>query len=92
MLREHISKAGLKEVKSGYFFFSLLIPRVIQKLIETPSNEDKVEGIGNWNKGKLVTNMYKSILTFDYYFTKILSKIGIHLPGLSTYIVCKKEL
>ncbi len=92
MLREHISKAGLTEVKSGYFFFSLLIPRIIQQLIEKPSNEDKVEGIGNWNKGKAVTNIYKSILTFDYYFTKVLSKIGIRLPGLSTYIICKKAL
>ena len=91
MLLEHISQAGLKEVKAGYFFFSLLLPRILQKMIEKPTKEESVEGIGNWDKGKLITNLYKSILLIDYYTTKGLSKIGIKLPGLSTYIICKKN-
>lgn len=91
MLREHIEEAGIKEVKAGYFFFSLLLPRIIQKMVEKPTNKENVEGIGNWDKGKLFTSLYKSILLIDYYTTKGLSKIGIKLPGLSTYIICKKN-
>ncbi|MFA6805957.1 MAG: methyltransferase domain-containing protein [Bacteroidales bacterium] len=90
-LREHISEAGLKEVKAGYFFFSLLLPRIIQKMVEKPTDKENIEGIGNWDKGKLLTKTYKSILLLDYYITKGISKIGIKLPGLSTYIICKKN-
>jgi len=38
-----------------------------------------------------MTKFYKNILIFDYKIAKILAKIGIKLPGLSTYIICRKE-
>lgn len=91
MLKNHIKEAGLKEIESGYFFFSLLFPRIVQKMIEKPTQKEDVEGIGNWSGGEFMTKFYKNILIFDYKLSKILAKIGIKLPGLSTYIICRKE-
>lgn len=90
-LRDSISEANLREVKSGYFFFSLLIPRIIQKMVEKLKDKDSIEGIGNWDKGRLVTSFYKNILLLDYNISRFFFKIGIILPGLSTYIICKKN-
>lgn len=92
LLNAHVGHAGFKVFKSGYFFSSLLIPRLLQKGKEkvAKTKDEDITGIGDWNGGKTTTKVVKTALTLDYKFSKALRKVGIKLPGLSCYCVCKQ--
>ena len=93
MLKDHLQKAGLQIVSGGYFFTTLLLPRLMQKWLESAKKkESEVTGIGGWNGGKLVSKTYEFFLLCDYYFFKFFKIFGIEFPGLSTYAVCKRQL
>jgi trans-aconitate methyltransferase len=92
-LLKTIEECGFQKLNLGYFFLSLVPPRILQVLkekISKPSLEHETTGLVEWNKGDGITGMIKGILYLDYKFTNLLSKIGIKLPGLSNYILCKK--
>lgn len=92
MLKDHTQKAGLTIVTGGYFFTTLLIPRLIQKKLESSKkSEQEITGIGGWNGGKLISKIYEGLLLCDYYFFRIFRLIGIKMPGLSTYAICKRQ-
>lgn len=92
MLKEHTQKAGLKIVSGGYFFTTLLIPRLIQKELESSKKtEQEVTGIGGWNGSKFISKIYEGLLLCDYYFFRIFRIVGIKMPGLSTYAICKRQ-
>lgn len=91
LLKNHIQQADMSVKKGGYFFTSLLIPRLFQKLLESlKEKEQEVVGIGGWNGGKFVSKLYEIILLCDYYFFRLFRIIGIKMPGLSTYAICKR--
>jgi hypothetical protein len=87
-----LEKTGYEVQKSGYFFTSLIFPRYLQKLIERISkpNENEITGIGNY-QAKPYDNLMKNIMIFDYKLLKKLSGMGIQIPGLSCYSLCKKK-
>lgn len=93
LLREHTQKAGLETIETGYFFTSLLLPRLMQvfkeKLIK--SKVENVTGIGDWKGGALAAKIMKSILVIDYQISRLFRALGIKLPGLSCYAICKKQ-
>ncbi|MDR0419033.1 MAG: class I SAM-dependent methyltransferase [Prevotellaceae bacterium] len=89
LLNVHVGHAGFKVFKSGYFFSSLLIPRLLQKGWEGMGRE-AVTGIGDWNGGKATAKVVKTVLALDYKLSKVLRKMGVSLPGLSCYCVCKQ--
>jgi len=92
MLKDSIQKAGLKSDSDGYFFTSILLPRWLKKKVESlQKQETEVTGIGGWNGGKLVSKVYEWILLADFYFFRAFRFIGIKMPGLSTYAVCKLQ-
>ncbi|MCR4965246.1 MAG: class I SAM-dependent methyltransferase [Bacteroidales bacterium] len=92
MLRDHSQKAGLKMLSSGYFFTTLILPRLIQKWLESARKKEKeVTGIGGWNGGKVISKAYEIFLLCDYYFFKVFKLLGINFPGLSTYAICKRQ-
>lgn len=96
MLIERAQQSGLyiannNSNNSGYFFFLPLFLRLIQKLMDSKSSKQDEKGIGNWNGGKLVTSIYKNLLLCDFYVSRFLFNIGIKLPGLSTYLICRKQ-
>ncbi len=80
---------GLEIQKSGYFFFSLLLPRIIRVLIEKWINRKPKKTIDNWPGGILLTKIISGILWTDFRVCYALSRVGIHLPGLSCYCLCK---
>lgn len=88
-----IVAAGLTCVSSGYLFSSLLLPRFLvllsQKLfaIKTYSSE----GVGNWNHGKIVTKSVEVLLNIDNNISLALNKVGIKIPGLTIWSLCKKQ-
>jgi tRNA1(Val) A37 N6-methylase TrmN6 len=89
LLKDHIENAGFSYKSGGYFFMFILLPRLIQKITEKKNSD--ITGIGDWNGGKFISCIYEKILLFDYYFSKLLRKFKIRMPGLSTYIICKKK-
>lgn len=95
MLKEHISRAGLQTTHNGYFFFSLLLPRIIQvvkeKIFSTPELKD-VKGLAVWQPSKVKEAIFHFILKTDFRISFLLKKIGFNLPGLSNYAICKKPV
>lgn len=92
MLKQHLKSAGLECVEGGYFFTTLLLPRWIQKKLESPEKMDEeVTGIGGWNGGKMVSKFYEWALLCDFYFFRFFRIFGLKFPGLSTYALCKRQ-
>lgn len=76
--------AGLEVKQAGYFFMSLLLPRLVQKYFRLGSKH----ALHDWNGGAFTTGLVRSILWTDFKISWYLSKLGIRLPGLSCYCLC----
>jgi len=90
-----VKKSDLREIENGYFFLSLLTPRFLSVQKERITGVQRYKNctdVGNWNGNPVLTHLIKNILIGDYKIQKGLKKIGIKLPGLSNYIVCKKPV
>lgn len=95
ILKNNLSAAGLHIVNIGYFFFSLLPIRFCQVIKEkiTGFNMKKIStGLTAWEGSIAQSNFFKNILLTDTSFSFSLKKIGINLPGLSNYVICKKSV
>jgi trans-aconitate methyltransferase len=94
MLKDHVRRGGWEPIRSGYFFTSLLLPRVIQKLKEGDIQDamGKATGLVEWKGGKGKTNLIKNILLADFFVTNSLQKVGLSIPGLSNYVICRKSV
>jgi len=91
MLKQHIEEAGMEVEHIGYFFFTLLPLRIIEVLKEKLSSSEKsAKGVASW-KEKSTDAIIKWVLLTDYKVSTLFNKIGIRLPGLSNYIVCKPK-
>lgn len=73
-------------IDKGYYFSSLLLFRNIDKILK----KDKEASIDNWEGGNLKTKLINTVLAIDFKFNLIFKKLGITVPGLSTYCLCKK--
>ncbi|SRR6266702_779224 len=82
------TSCGLHVISSGYLFFTLLLPKlVLYKLIDIGKSSD---GVGNWHRGKCVTNIIEKILNFDNRLLISASRLGIRIPGLTGWVLCEK--
>jgi len=81
-----LSKNDFKIIDKGYYFTSLLIFRKLDKFLK----KDKEASIDNWDEGKLKTGLINSMLKIDFLTSLLLKKVGIQIPGLSCYCLCKK--
>lgn len=91
ILHKTINDSGMNSIHSGYLFFSLIFPRFVIRTLEMINGGPKKtpHGAGGWNKGKLISKGYEYVLRIDGELLRLLSLIGIRLPGLSTYVICK---
>lgn len=90
-LRRALEGNGLRVVAGGYFFSSLLPIRVLSVLRErlaaaTPS---RGTGLTSYQGGAGVTGAMTALLKADAGIGLALGQLGIHLPGLSTYAICR---
>ena len=91
-LRAVTEAAGFSTVRSGYFFSGLLLPRVAQVVKEKLfPRKEATTGLVEWNAGKGVTGLFKGVLYADYRLGRIFRSIGLNLPGLSNYILCRRS-
>ena len=82
---------GLSVVREHYFFFSLFLVRATQKFLHLTIDPDHKVTTG-WKYGEksFMTRFVTGVLKLDYAIGRGLSRIGIHLPGLSLMVVCRK--
>lgn len=81
-----IKRSGLIESKWTYFYLSLIFGRIITK--------NKTENLSSWNKSEesILTKLITWVLNTDATILSSLSKIKLHLPGLSLLSICKKRI
>lgn len=93
-LTDTATAAGLDVIEAGYMFTMLLVPRLIESLIERtgPGHEKTESDVIRWRGGKTRTWACKTLLMADFRLARTLNKCGIRILGLSCYIVCKKSL
>lgn len=92
-LKQHLRSGDLEPIETGYFFFSLVPVRLFQKMKEKLFGKPRQQkGLGGWTHGKFITGIVKGILSIDVAVTRFKKKIGINVPGLSNYSVCKKPV
>ncbi len=88
-----LQSAGLIILRNGGLFHSLLLPRKLERVLETRvecgSNAGK-QGSGHWKHGKHVTRAVAAALRVDNELSKLFSHLGIDIPGLSWWALCKK--
>ncbi|MGV9002539.1 hypothetical protein [Flavobacterium sp.] len=85
-LKSVLGQNDFKIIDEGYYFTSLLLFRKFDKLLK----KDKNESIDNWSAGNLKTGLINLMLTVDFKVSLVLKKVGITVPGLSCYCLCKK--
>ncbi|NTV45344.1 MAG: class I SAM-dependent methyltransferase [Chlorobiales bacterium] len=92
-LRETLKRAGFDIVTDGYFFSSLLLPRLLEVLIEKLIKDKlkQAKGVSNWNGAKVKDAVITSVLVLDFKIGQVFKKLNINVPGLSAYAVCKKS-
>jgi hypothetical protein len=83
--RKLLASRGLEIVDSGYFFSSLLVARWFERKL-FPKKEYSID---NWEGGTAKTRLLTAVLKTDFFVTNTLKKLGIRLPGLSCYCVCR---
>ena len=85
-LKNVLDKKEFIIIDKGYYFTSLLLFRKLDKFLK----KDKDESIDNWKAGKLKTAIINTMLTIDFEMSLLLKKLGMTIPGLSCYCLCKK--
>ncbi|MFL2643301.1 MAG: class I SAM-dependent methyltransferase [Flavobacteriales bacterium] len=92
MLKNIATICNIEVVQNGTFFFVLLFPRIIKVIKEKFLKSNKNKGIGEWKSSRFITNIIVFILYLDYMFLKSLRLLGVNMPGLSNYMICKKSV
>ena len=93
MLNERVAKAGLRPMKTAYFFTSLLPSRFLQLLKEKCLKfiPKLTSGLAEWKGNRAMASILKRVLMFDFRVNWRLNRIGINIWGLSNITVCKTE-
>lgn len=90
LLRKTVNEAGLSIQQIGYFFAMLLPLRIIEKLKDKLLRRTSAEGLANWNGGPFITRALYGLLVADTRISAALRRMGINLPGLSNYVICRR--
>jgi hypothetical protein len=80
-------------LSSGYLFLSILPVRLLSVGFERffPSKFFRKRGAGNWKRGTIITKILTFFLTIDNRISLGFNKIGINLPGLTVWAICRKQ-
>lgn len=82
-----LRRADFEVTESGYFFASLLGPRLLLKFL----GRDAAGAVGHGAVRPLWINaLLGKMLQLDAGVCRALVKIGIKIPGLSVYAICRK--
>ena len=82
-----LTEASFSVIDSGYFFFSLVVVRLLQKLLHMRDSNEVGKG-----GGSLLNTLFSWILYCDARIGHFLSRMGIILPGLSCWAIAEKRV
>jgi trans-aconitate methyltransferase len=88
-LRNRLEHAGLRVLDIGYFFSSLLPLRAVQVLKERVVAAPAATGLSEYTGGAVITTVVSRLLIADAFTTLALHQLGIRLPGLSNFALCR---
>lgn len=88
-----IMDSNLFCIRSGYLFLSLLPVRMAEVLWEriTDGERERSRGVGGWSSGTLLTLVAVSILRCENRLSMLLNSLGVRIPGLTVWAVCRKR-
>jgi hypothetical protein len=89
--RALLERHGLKIMRCGGLFHSLLLPRLLKKILDLLITPSKVKGLGDWQYGNAFTTLVEKGLSWDNRISRLLSKLNWDVPGLSWWALCKKQ-
>lgn len=92
-IHNKFKKFGFSCDFSGYLYFILLPYRFFSRQIERMQNKNSINyfGIGTWNQGYFITKFIYSILMIDNFISLSINKLGVKIPGLTVWALCKKN-
>lgn len=91
LLCKNVRKADLNVIRMGYFFMVPLLFRLMEVLMEKLKlKRGHKTGIGRWNGNFILTWWLLRLLILDFSITRFFGKMGIKLPGLSNFAICKR--
>lgn len=87
-------RAVLEVLEAGSLFASLLLPRAASLLVERLGALGAIHpvrtGVGAWRRGPLFTRTILVALDLDNRLLSALSRVGLQMPGLSVFALCRK--
>jgi len=97
-LRRVIAEEGLAIESQGGLFHSLLVPRLLTVAREAAQRRFGRLGkepplppaVDEWKHGALVSKAVDALLALDNAASRAAGQIGLSLPGLSTWVVCRR--
>lgn len=91
-LRALFSRVKLRCDEGGYLFLSLLPVRVLQVLRErVAGSSDAPTDLATWGGGPAKARTLAALLTLDGRVSLALARVGIRIPGLSNFAICRKS-
>ena len=90
-LKRTVTNAGMRVITGGYFFATLLIPRLMEAALERGLRlgHKQHTDVSVWNGNAVLTSLLKTVLLTDFEILRFLGNCGLVLPGLSCYTVCQ---
>jgi Methyltransferase domain len=88
-LEQLLSPLSLRMENSGYFFNGLLPVRYLQKQFEKNKPMQGKDSIHNWKGGPFITWILRTGFWIEFKITWYLARLGIKIPGLTCYCICR---
>ncbi len=90
-LNSLLKPLSIKVNNNGYCFNTLVLARALQLLKQKIIGRRKKEldGIHNWRGGNTLTAFITSLFWIEFKISWYLARMGIKLPGLTCYSICK---
>lgn len=91
-LADAVGEAGLEVLEAGSFFSTLLVARAVQAVAERLGMAGVEQGgVAGWRGGRAATRLVTAALRLDAGGGALLRRVGIRVPGLSMYAVCRRR-
>ena len=90
-LRAALHDTGMAVEDEGYMFASLLLPRLLEKLMEAAGRRHTNHGAGAWTGSGSLTAALAGALTLDARTLLAARRIGLRIPGLTAWAFCRAQ-
>jgi hypothetical protein len=91
-LRRLFGRVKLTSIEAGYLFASLLPVRVLQVVRERIVGfTEAPTDLATWRGSDVKARALAAVLTFDGRLALQLVRIGVRIPGLSNFAICRKS-